>query len=106
VRRPARRARALAPALLAALVPLALLAARPLAGVQEEPEVKVIVDNPRPAADDVVRLTYVFTGPGAGGSLRAPAQLPLKNLVVVGGPNSSTHFNFVNRHTNSTSSLT
>lgn len=78
----------------------------PLAAAQVEPEVQVHVDNPRPAADDVVRLTYAFTGPGVGGNLRAPAELPLTNLVVVGGPNTATQFSFINGQFSRSSSLT
>lgn len=100
--RAARVAPALAP--LAAL--LLGLAAGPLGAAQEEPEVRVHVDNPRPAADDLVRLTYAFSGPGVGGSLRAPAELPLKNLVVVGGPNTSTQISFINGQLSRASSLT
>ncbi|MBK9090331.1 MAG: BatD family protein [Holophagales bacterium] len=74
--------------------------------MQEEPEVRVLVDNPRPASDDIVRLTYSFTGPGVGGSLRAPAELPLKNLVVVGGPNTSTQISFINGQLSRQASLT
>jgi hypothetical protein len=81
-------------------------AAFSLAAAQEEPEVQVLVDNPRPAADDVVRLTYAFSGPGVGGSLRAPAELPLTNLVVVGGPNTSTQISFINGQLSRSSSLT
>lgn len=84
----------------------ALLVAGALSAAQEEPEVRVLVDNPRPAADDVVRLTYAFSGPGVGGSLRAPAELPLKNLVVVGGPNTSTQISFINGQLSRSSSLT
>ena len=98
-RDPARAATLLVAAL------LSLLPA-PLSAVQEEPEVRVLVDNPRPAADDVVRLTYSFTGPGVGGSLRAPAELPLKNLVVVGGPNTSTQISFINGQLSRQASLT
>lgn len=82
------------------------LAALSSAAAQEEPEVQVLVDNPRPAADDVVRLTYAFTGPGVGGSLRAPAELPLTNLVVVGGPSTSTQISFINGQLSRSSSLT
>ncbi len=85
---------------------LLALFARALGAAQEEPEVRVIVDNPRPAADDVVRLTYAFSGPGVGGSLRAPAQLPLRNLVVVGGPNTSTQISFINGQLSRQASLT
>ncbi|MBK9376243.1 MAG: BatD family protein [Holophagales bacterium] len=98
-RRPTRSPIVLAAALLT-LLPASLQA------VQEEPEVRVIVDNPRPAADDVVRLTFSFTGPGVGGSLHAPASLPLKNLVVVGGPNTSTQISFYNGQLSRQASLT
>ncbi|MFN7987770.1 MAG: BatD family protein [Thermoanaerobaculia bacterium] len=96
----------LRPRSLVPLVTAALLAAGALSAAQEEPEVRVLVDNPRPAADDVVRLTYAFSGPGVGGSLRAPAELPLKNLVVVGGPNTSTQISFINGQLSRSSSLT
>ena len=89
-----------------ALALLAALAGAPLGAVQEEPEVRVVVDNPRPAADDVVRLTYAFSGPGAGERLRAPAQLSLTNLVVVGGPSSSSRFEFINGQSFRSASLT
>jgi len=100
VRRDPARAATLLVAALLSLLPA------PLSAVQEEPEVRVLVDNPRPAADDVVRLTYSFTGPGVGGSLRAPAELPLKNLVVVGGPNTSTQISFINGQLSRQASLT
>ncbi len=100
-------ARALAAAAAAALV-AALLPAVPLAAQPEGPgpAVEVHVDRPRPASDDLVRLTYVFSGSTAGGNLRAPAQLPLKNLRVVGGPNTSTQISFINGEVSRTSSLT
>ena len=100
MRRDSARTAALLVAALLSLVPASLSA------VQEEPEVRVIVDNPRPASDDIVRLTYAFTGPGVGGSLRAPAELPLKNLVVVGGPNTSTQISFINGQLSRQASLT
>lgn len=84
----------------------ALAAALPLPAAQEEPEVRVLVDNPRPALDDVIRLTYSFSGPGVGGNLRAPAELPLKNLVLLGGPNSATQVSFYNGQVSRSSSLT
>lgn len=87
-------------------VALLPLRAAPVRAAQEEPEVRVLVDNPRPAADDIVRLTYSFSGPGVGGSLRAPAELPLKNLVVVGGPNTSTQISFINGQLSRQASLT
>lgn len=92
----------------AALVVAAFFALLPasLRAVQEEPEVRVLVDNPRPASDDIVRLTYAFSGPGVGGSLRAPAELPLKNLVVVGGPSTSTQISFINGQLSRQASLT
>ena len=100
--RDARSALRLAP--LTALV--ALLAVGPLCAVQEEPEVRVVVDNPRPAVDDVVRLTFVFSGPGIGGRLHAPAELPLRNLVVVDGPSSATQTTLINGVFSRSSSLT
>ena len=54
------------------------------------------MDKARPAADDVVRLTYTFSGSGLGGTLRLPASLPLKNLVLAGGPSKSDQVSFVN----------
>ncbi len=100
--RAARAAAFLAP--LAALI--AVLAAGSLGAAQEEPEVRVVVDNPRPAADDVVRLTYVFSGPGIGGRLHAPAELPLRNLVSLGPPSSSTQATLINGVFSRSSSLT
>lgn len=100
--RAARAAGLLAP--LAALI--AVLAAGSLGAAQEEPEVRVVVDNPRPAADDVVRLTYVFSGPGIGGRLHAPAELPLRNLVSLGPPSSSTQATLMNGVFSRSSSLT
>ena len=98
-----RRPLPVAALLAASLLPLL---AGPLLAAQEEPEVRVLVDNPRPASDDVVRLTYSFSGPGVGGSLRAPGQLSLKNLTVVGGPNSSTQISFMNGQLSRQASLT
>ena len=91
-------------ALFAALV--AALPAGPVGAAQEEPEVRVVVDNPRPAVDDVVRLTFVFSGPGIGGRLHAPAELPLRNLVSLGPPSSSTQATLINGVFSRTSSLT
>ena len=85
---------------------LAALAAGGLDAAQEEPEVRVVIDNPRPAADDVVRLTFVFSGPGIGGQLRAPAELPLRNLVSLGPPSSSTQATLINGVFSRSSSLT
>lgn len=58
--------------------------------------VEVFVDRPRPAADDVVRLTYRFSGSGLSGDLRVPSVIPLKNLAVAGGPSRSDSVSFVN----------
>ena len=58
--------------------------------------VEVLVDRPRPAADDVVRLTYRFSGAGLSGDLRAPSVIPLKNLALAGGPSRSDSVSFVN----------
>ncbi len=62
----------------------------------DELSVQVLVDQARPAADDVVRLTYTFSGSGLGGTLRLPASLPLKNLTLAGGPSRSEQVSFVN----------
>jgi len=70
--------------------------AAPLARAADELSVQVLVDKARPAADDVVRLTYTFSGSGLGGTLRLPASLPLKNLVLAGGPSKSDQMSFVN----------
>ncbi len=58
--------------------------------------VEVLVDRPHPAADDVVRLTYRFSGSGLSGDLRAPSVIPLKNLTLAGGPSRSDSVSFVN----------
>lgn len=100
--RAARAAALLAP--LAALV--AALAAGGLDAAPEEPEVRVVVDNPRPAVDDVVRLTFVFSGPGIGGRIHAPSELPLRNLVSLGPPSSSTQATLINGVFSRSSSLT
>lgn len=59
------------------------------------PQVEIFVDRPRPAADDLVSITYTFTGSGLG-SIRMPRELPLKNLQVVWGPATSTRVEFIN----------
>ncbi|MDL2718441.1 MAG: BatD family protein [Acidobacteriota bacterium] len=68
----------------------------PPARAADEITVQVLVDKPRPAADDVVRLTYTFAGSGLGGTLRLPATLPLKNLALAGGPSKSDQMSYVN----------
>jgi hypothetical protein len=87
VRRP------FAPALAAAAfllwVPAALSASDDVA-------VQVSVDKARPAADEIVRLTYTFSGGGLSGALRVPSPIPLRNLVVAGGPSKSEQVSFVN----------
>lgn len=94
---------ALLPVLALLLVSTAqAVTAQPDAG----PEVQLSVDRQRPAADDVVRITFTFTGPGAGGSLRAPGSLPLKNLRVIAGPNTATQISFINGDLKRSSSLT
>jgi hypothetical protein len=70
--------------------------AGPSARAADEITVQVLVDKARPAADDVVRLTYTFTGSGLGGTLRLPGSLPLKNLTIVGGPSKSDQMSYVN----------
>ena len=62
----------------------------------EDLAVEVTVDRPRPAADDVVRLTYRFSGSGLSGDLKPPATIPLKNLTLAGGPSRSDSVSFVN----------
>ena len=78
------------------LLPLLLLALPLAAASGEEPRLDVLVDEPRPAADDIVRLTYRFSGGGLAGNLQAPASLPLKNLSVVSGPSRSEEISFIN----------
>ena len=72
------------------------VAAAPPARAADELTVQVLVDKARPAADDVVRLTYTFSGSGLGGTLRLPGSLPLKNLVLAGGPSKSDQMSYVN----------
>jgi len=83
-------------ALPAAIVCLAAAFGAPAAHAADELSAQVLVDNPRPAADDVVRLTYTFSGSGLGGTLRLPSSLPLKNLTLAGGPSRSEQMSFVN----------
>ena len=80
------------PALIASLV--ALLAPSALRA-ESELQVEVFVDRSRPSADEVIRLTYKFTGP-VGGTVRAPSPMPLKNLVVAGGPSTSDEVSYIN----------
>jgi len=70
--------------------------AAPAADAADELSAQVLVDKARPAADDVVRLTYTFSGSGLGGTLRLPASLPLRNLTLAGGPSKSEQMSFVN----------
>ena len=83
-------------ALLTATLSLAAAFGAGVAHAADELSAQVLVDNPRPAADDVVRLTYTFSGSGLGGTLRLPASLPLKNLTLAGGPSRSEQMSFVN----------
>ena len=87
--------RASRPGALVTLVAAVALAAAS-ARAADEIAVQVLVDKARPAADEVVRLTYTFTGSGLGGTLRLPASLPLKNLALVGGPSKSDQMSYVN----------
>jgi hypothetical protein len=80
----------------AAVLFAAAVFAAPFARAAGELSVQVLVDNARPAADEVVRLTYTFSGSGLGGTLRLPASLPLRNLVLAGGPSKSDQMSFVN----------
>ena len=70
--------------------------AAPPVRAADELSAQVLVDKARPAADDVVRLTYTFSGSGLGGTLRLPPSLPLKNLTLAGGPSKSEQMSFVN----------
>jgi hypothetical protein len=84
-----------------ALVPVAAVmavfsAAAGAARASDDLGVEVLVDRPRPAEDDVVRLTYRFSGSGLSGDLRAPSVIPLKNLALAGGPSRSDSVSFVN----------
>lgn len=72
----------------------------------EDPRVEVQVDNPRPAADEFVRLTYTIQGLGSLSSVRPPSPLPLKNLQVAGGPSTSTQIVFMNGELRKSVSLT
>jgi len=90
-----RGTRALRPVLFVALLLTGLVAAV-VASAADDVDVQVTVDRPRPAQDEIVRLTYTFSGPGAGGNVKGPATLPLKNLVLAGGPSTSTQIVFMN----------
>lgn len=81
--------------LVSAAATIATVAAPP-ARAADEITAQVTVDKPRPAADEVVRLTYTFSGSGLGGTLRLPGSLPLKNLALVGGPSKSDQMSYVN----------
>ena len=80
----------------AAFLYMAAVFAAPFARAADELSVQVLVDKARPAADDVVQLTYRFSGSGLGGMLRLPASLPLKNLMLAGGPSKADQMSFVN----------
>jgi hypothetical protein len=62
----------------------------------EEPRIEVLADRSQPAADEVVRLTYKLSGGGLSGDIKPPQTLPLKNLVLAGGPSRSDQVSFVN----------
>ena len=95
------RLRAVALALL-----VAAAAVSSAAFAQQEPEVRVSVDKPRPAANEIVRLTYAFSGSGLSGDVKVPSQLGLKNLTVVGGPSMSRQISFINFQTSQTLTFT
>ncbi len=67
---------------------------------------QVSVDKPRPAADELVRLTYTFTGGGVSGSLHVPSPIPLRNLTIAGGPFKSEQMSYVNGVFSRTLSIT
>lgn len=84
--------------LLAPLAAAALFAAVPaLAQVGDDsPTVDVQVDRPRPPANVPVRVTYTFSGTGNLGDVRPPDRFPARNLVLAGGPSTSTRITFIN----------
>ena len=61
-----------------------------------ELQVEVFADQPKPAADDLVRLTYRLSGDGLSGDIKPPSPLPLRNLALAGGPSRSDQVSFVN----------
>jgi hypothetical protein len=64
-------------------------------GADEAAPPEVVVDRPRPAAGESLRVTYVFRNPK--GSIRPPANLPLKNLEKESPvPGSSTQVSMIN----------
>jgi hypothetical protein len=69
------------------------------------PQVEIFVNQPRPAADETVELTYTFSGAGIG-SFRLPRELPLRNLTVVWGPATSTRVEFINLEVKRSVSIT
>ncbi len=74
----------------------ALLLAAAAEARGEELRIDVLADRAQPAADDIVRLTYKLSGGGLSGDIKPPATLPLKNLVLAGGPSRSDQVSFVN----------
>lgn len=97
----------------AALALVAVVAAAGLAPVVRAEDaaapqvsVAVAVVPERPAANETIRVSYTFTGPGSGGALRVPPGLPLKNLVLVGGPQTSTHVQMYNMNFSRSVSVT
>jgi len=81
------------------------LAASASLGADDEITAQVSVDKPRPAADEMVRLTYTFSGAGLSGETRVPP-IPLKNLSVAGGPFRSDQVSYVNGVFSRTLSIT
>lgn len=80
--------------LLAALAGAAL--SFPFSACAGELQVEVFADQPQPAADDMVRLTYRLSGDGLSGDIKPPSPLPLRNLALAGGPSRSDQVSFVN----------
>ena len=62
----------------------------------EEIRIEVLADRSQAAADEVIRLTYKFSGGGLSGDIKPPSLLPLKNLALAGGPARSDQVSFVN----------
>ncbi|MBL8114319.1 MAG: BatD family protein [Acidobacteria bacterium] len=66
-----------------------------VAQAADETTVQVLVDRHSPAVDQYVRLTYRFTGGNLSG-IRPPTSLPLKNLTIARGPDTTAEMSFFN----------
>ncbi len=77
----------------------------PALGQGEETRLEVFVSQPRPAADELIELTYTFSGGGLG-AVRLQGTLPLKNLDIVWGPATSNRVEFINLEVRRSMSVT